>query len=382
MLAHAQVDQGPPNAEFTPAFETQTRAPALSTTGVRVEPFTTGLNRPWGIAALPDGRFVVTERPGRLRIIGVDGGLSDPLRGHPEVWNNGQGGMLDVAASPTFETDPTLFWTYAKPVSGGAVTAAARGVLGDDGTLTDVRDIFVQSHPSDAGQHFGSRIIPMSDGTVWITTGDRGGGDDGILVQDVTSTHGKVIRVMDTGGVPSSNPFVNQLGDDAIWSLGHRNMQGAAIGPDGSLYTIEHGPRGGDELNKPIAGGNYGWPLASYGINYRGSDVGDGIAVLEDTEQPVYYWDPVIAPGGMAFYDGPYVDWQGDLLIGSLNPGALARLRIDGDRVVGEERLLTDIGRVRDVEVTEDGRIFVLIDDSDGAVLEVILGNTDTPDEG
>lgn len=373
-LVFAQVQQGPPNADFQPAFANQTRAPALAPSPVKVTTFAAGLNRPWGITALPGGQFVVTERPGRMRIVNADGSVSAPLRGHPEVWDSGQGGMLDVAASPNFATDRAIFWTYAKPVAGGAVTAAARGVLGADGELSDVRDIFVQSNPTSAGQHFGSRVIPMADGTVWVTTGDRGAGDSGTLVQDITTTHGKVIRVTDTGGVPTSNPFVNQLGDDQVWSYGHRNMQGAAIGPDGALYTIEHGPRGGDELNKPVAGGNYGWPLVSYGINYRGSDVGEGVAVAEGTEQPVYYWDPVIAPGGMKFYDGPYADWRGDLLIGSLNPGALVRLKMQNGLVAGEERLLTDVGRVRDVEVTADGRVFVLIDDTDGSVLEVTPG--------
>lgn len=373
-LLSAEVDQGPPNADFQPAFENQTRAPALAKTSVAVITFARGLNRPWGLTALPGGQFVVTERPGRMRVIHADGSVSGPITGHPEVWDSGQGGMLDVAASPNFASDRVLFWTYAKPVSGGAVTAAARGVLGPDGVLSDVRDIFVQSDPSRAGQHFGSRVIPMPDGTVWVTTGDRGAGDGGTLVQDITSTHGKVIRVMDTGGVPSSNPFVNQLGDDAVWSYGHRNMQGAAIGPDGALYTIEHGPRGGDELNRPVAGGNYGWPLVSYGINYRGSDVGQGVAVAKGTEQPVYYWDPVIAPGGMSFYEGPFTAWQDDLLIGSLNPGALIRLKLQNGRVVGEERLLTNVGRVRDVEMTEDGRVFVLIDDTQGSVLEVTPG--------
>lgn len=372
--AIAQVEQGSPNASFAPAFENQTRAPALATTTVSVATFAEGLERPWGIAALPGGQFVVTERPGRMRIINADGSVSGPLAGLPAVWDNGQGGLLDVAASPNFTTDRVIFWTYAKPINGAGVTAAARGVLNTDGTLTEVSDIFVQSDPSGAGQHFGSRVIPMSDGTVWVTTGDRGAGDGGTLVQDINSTHGKVIRVNADGTIPASNPFVGRDGDDAIWSLGHRNMQGAAIGPDGQLYTIEHGPRGGDELNQPQAGGNYGWPLVSYGINYRGSDVGDGVAVMEGTEQPVYYWDPVIAPGGMKFYDGPYADWQGDLFIGSLNPGALVRLKMAAGRVVGEERLLTDVGRVRDVEITDDGRVLVLIDDSDGAVLEVTPG--------
>jgi len=373
-LSFAEVQQGSPNASFGPAFENQTRAPALATTPVTVTTFATGLERPWGINALPAGQFVVTERPGRMRIINADGSVSSPLPGLPKIEAGGQGGLLDVAISPTFASDRLLYWTYAKPVRGGVVTAAARGVLNMDGSLTAVQDIFVQSDPTGSGQHFGSRIIPMADGTVWITTGDRGAGDSGTLVQNINSTHGKVIRVNADGSIPSSNPYVGGDGDDAIWSLGHRNMQGAAIAPDGKLYTIEHGPRGGDELNQPIAGGNYGWPVVSYGINYRGSDVGQGVATLDGTEQPVYYWDPVIAPGGMKFYNGPYADWQGDLLIGSLNPGALVRLKMQNGRVVGEERLLNDVGRVRDVEITSDGRVFVIIDDSDGSVLEVTPG--------
>lgn len=373
-IAFSQVAQGPANADFTPAFENQTRAPALPDTAVTVTTLASGLERPWGIAALPGGQFLVTERPGRMRVVNADGSVSGALSGLPDVWAGGQGGLLDVAVSPGFANDRLIYWTYAKPVGGGAVTAAARAVLGQDGSLTEVQDIFVQSDPTEAGQHFGSRVIPMADGTVWITTGDRGAGDGGTLVQDIGSTHGKVIRVNADGSIPSGNPFVGRDGDDAIWSLGHRNMQGAAISPDGALYTIEHGPRGGDELNQPIPGGNYGWPEVSYGINYSGSDVGPGVAVKDGTEQPVYYWDPVIAPGGMKFYDGPYADWQGDLLIASLNPGALVRLKMQDGRVVGEERMLTDVGRVRDVEVTDDGRVLILLDDTNGAVLEVTPG--------
>ena len=373
-IALSQVEQGPANADFAPAFENQTRAPALPDTAVSTTAIATGLEQPWGIAALPGGQFLVTEKAGRMRVVNADGSVSAPLTGLPEVWANGQGGLLDVAVSPDFANDRLVYWTYSKPMDGGAVTAAARGVLGEDGALSNVQDIFVQSNPSEAGQHFGSRVIPMADGTVWVTTGDRGAGDGGTLVQDITTTHGKVIRVNADGTIPADNPFVGREGDDAIWSLGHRNMQGAAIGPNGDLYTIEHGPRGGDELNQPIAGGNYGWPEVSYGINYGGSDVGPGIAVREGTEQPVYYWDPVIAPGGMKFYDGPYADWQGDLLIASLNPGALVRLKMQDGRVVGEERMLTDIGRVRDVEITEDGRVFIITDATDGAVIEVTPG--------
>lgn len=369
--AMAQVDQGRPNADFTPAFTEQTRAPALPQTQISVSVFADALENPWGIAPLGNGQFLVTERLGNLRLINADGSVTGPLSGLPDVAAQGQGGLLDVAISPSFAQDRTIFWTYAKSVRGGSVTAAARATLGADGQLTDVADIFVQDNPARNGRHFGSRIIPMADGTVWITTGDRGAGDNGTLVQNINTTHGKVIRVNADGTAPSDNPFVGQAGNDLVWSLGHRNMQGAAMGP-GGLWTIEHGPRGGDELNQPKAGANYGWPIVSYGMNYRGSDVGAGNARGAAFEEPVYYWDPVIAPGGMMFYDGPYADWQGDLLIASLNPGGLVRLKISNGRVVGEERMLTDVGRIRDVEVLADGAVLVLLDA--GQVLRVVPG--------
>ena len=371
MAAAAQVQQGPANADFAPAFAGQTRAPALPDTAVTVEVFADGLESPWGIAPLGNGQFLVTEKPGQMRVIDADGRVSAPVSGLPNVAAQGQGGLLDVAVSPRFAQDRTVFWTYAKSVRGGLVTAAARGTLAADGSLSDVADIFVQDNPARNGRHFGSRIIPMADGTVWITTGDRGAGDSGTLVQDIETTHGKVIRINADGTVPADNPFVGRAGDDQVWSLGHRNMQGAAIGP-GGLWTIEHGPRGGDELNQPQAGLNYGWPVVSYGINYRGSDVGAGDPRAPEFEEPVYYWDPVIAPGGMMFYDGPYTDWQGDLLIASLNPGALVRLKLQDGRVVGEERLLTDAGRIRDVEVLDDGAVLLLRDAGD--VLRVTPG--------
>ncbi len=371
-VAWAEVRQGRPNADFTPAFAAQTRAPELLASPVTVSTFASGLENPWGIAPLGNGQFLVTERPGAMRLINADGSVSGPLPGLPDVAAEGQGGLLDVAVSPRFAENRLVFWTYAKSVRGGLVTAAARAELGPDGRLNNVRDIFVQDNPARNGRHFGSRIIPMADGTVWITTGDRGAGDNGTLVQDPSTTHGKVIRLNADGSVPADNPFVGRDGNDQVWSLGHRNMQGAAIGPDGALWTIEHGPRGGDELNRPQAGLNYGWPVVSYGINYRGSAVGSGQARAAQFEEPVYYWDPVIAPGGMTFYDGPYAGWQGDLFIGSLNPGALVRLKLSGGQVTGEERLLTDVGRVRDVQVLPDGAILVLTDAGD--VLRVMPG--------
>ena len=372
-IACAQVEQGAPNTDFTPAFDNQTRAPALDETPVSVATFADGLAQPWGIAALPDGSFLVTEKAGRLRRVAADGTLSDPLDGVPEVSSRNQGGLLDVAIAPDFEQSGVVYLTYAKPVDGGTVTAAARGVLADD-RLTEVTDIFVQEPPSQTYMHYGSRVVPTRDGTVYITTGEHSSEATRVLAQDLETTYGKVIRLNADGSVPDDNPFVGTDGIDSIWSYGHRNVQGAALGPDGTLWTMEHGPAGGDELNHPQAGLNYGWPEISYGVNYDGSPVGSGKSAMEGMEQPVYYWDPVIAPGGIAFYDGAFADWQGDLLVAGLNPGSLTRLRLDGERVTGEERLLQDVGRIRDVEVLPDGDVLLLIDADPGQILRVTPG--------
>ncbi len=371
VIACAQVEQGAPNAGFAPAFPDQTRAPAMPATAVEVATFAEGLENPWGIAPLGDGRYIVTERPGRMRIVAADGSLSAPITGLPQVAAERQGGMLDVAVS-----DGVVFWTYAKWVGGGYVTAAARGVLSaDETTMEQVTDIFVQDPPSAFPMHYGSRIIP--DGAVvWITTGEHSDRSERDRAQDINTTYGKVIRLNRDGSVPGDNPFVGREGIDSIWSLGHRNIQGAVLDPNaGDLWTIEHGPRGGDELNRPGAGLNYGWPVVSYGVNYNGSDVGEGTASAPGFVEPVYYWDPVIAPGGMMFYAGEmFGDWEGDLLIGSLNPGALVRLNVSAGRVVGEERVITDQGRIRDVEVAADGAVLLLVDSPDGTILRVTPG--------
>ena len=369
-LACAQVDQGAPNTDFQPAFEHQTRAPALPETPVTVSTFAEGLANPWGIAALPDGSYLVTERPGTLRRIAADGTLSDPIGGVPAVDAQQQGGLLDVAIAPDFATTGVIFLTYAKGVAGGTVTAAARAVLDGD-RLSQVQDIFVQDPPADTYAHYGSRVVPTADGKVYITTGEHFTEANRQLAQDIETTYGKTIRLNADGSVPQDNPFVGRDGVDSIWSYGHRNLQGATLGPDGTLWTMEHGPAGGDELNHPQAGLNYGWPVISYGVNYDGSPVGSGETAMEGMEQPVYYWDPVIAPSGMAFYAGSYAPWQGDLLIGSLNPGELVRLKFANGKVIGEERLLQDIGRMRDVEVLPDGSVLVLTDNSYGVVLRV-----------
>ncbi len=375
--ACAQVEQGPPNVpENEPAFENQTRAPAVATERpLSVGRVATGLEHPWGIAVLPDGSYLVTERPGRLRRITRDGGVSDPIEGVPAVAARGQGGLLDVALGESFAEDRTIYLTYAKPMGGGdTATAAARAMLSEDfSRLADVTDIFVQDPPADNAQHFGSRVVPDGD-RIFITTGEHFTPTYRRYAQDLDKTYGKVIRVTPEGGVPEDNPFADRPGAKGeIWSLGHRNLQGAAIRPGtGELWTLEHGPAGGDELNRIEAGANYGWPEVSYGENYQGTPVGTGEPRAEGYVEPRYYWDPVIAPGGFTFYDGEmFPDWQGDVLAGSLNPGGLVRLEMEGDTVTGEERLFGDLGRIRDVEVDRDGAVLMLVDAPDGSLLRV-----------
>jgi glucose/arabinose dehydrogenase len=370
------VEQGRPNVpEFEPAFPEQTRAPEQrSGVSLAVETIASGLEHAWGLALLPDGGYLVTERPGRLRVVAPDGTLSDPVQGLPEVLARGQGGLLDVAVSPTFAEDRIIYWTYAKPVAQKSSTAAARGRLAEDGaSVTDVQDVFVQDPPSPTTNHYGSRIIPDGSGHLFITTGEHQTQAERQYAQHLDKTYGKIIRINLDGTAPADNPFAGLTeAVPTIWSLGHRNIQGAALDADGQLWAVEHGPKGGDELNRIEPAANYGWPVISYGENYNGSPVGESLTAAEGMEQPRYYWDPVIAPGGMAFYDGAmFPDWQGDVLIGAMNPGALVRLDLDGDTVTGEERLLKDVGRIRDVEIAPDGAILVLTDADDGALLRL-----------
>lgn len=382
VAAFAQSDnpvrQGPPNVPaFKPAFPEQTRAPAMAS-GVELEAavLARGLEHPWGIAVLPSGDYLVTERSGDLRIVTAEGAVSRALSGVPEVLARRQGGLLDVALDPDFADNRLVYLTYAKPLSGRlSATAAARGTLSEDGTaLENVEEIFVQTPGSPTPMHYGSRILFDGDGLAFITTGEHSSPGERVFAQDLDKTYGKVIRVNRDGTVPSDNPFVGQSGaEPSIWSFGHRNIQGAAINPaTGRLWTIEHGPRGGDELNRPEPGKNYGWPVISYGENYSGSQIGQGITQAPGMEQPRYYWDPVIAPGGMIFYQGDmFPEWKGDIIASSLRPGGLVRLKLDGDTVVGEERLLEGIGRVRDVAEAPDGSLLILIDSGNGQVRRV-----------
>jgi glucose/arabinose dehydrogenase len=364
------------NTDLAPVSDDQFRAP-ITPTDVELETtvLADGLEHPWGIATLPDDAgWLVTERPGRMQHLAPDGTLTE-VAGMPEVFAQDQGGLLDVALGPDFATDRVIYVTYAKPMGGGlSATAAARGTLSDDlSEVTGVTDIFVQDPPDDTAKHYGSRILFPGDGTAIVTTGEHSSMETRVYAQDLDKTYGKVIRVNLDGSIPQDNPFVGQDGAvGSIWSYGHRNIQGAAYDADGTLWTIEHGPAGGDELNRTEPGLNYGWPVISYGEQYSGGPIGSGEAAMEGMEQPVYFWDPVIAPGGMAFHGGEdFAEWNGDALIGSLYPGGVVRLSLQDGRVTEEERLLRDIGRVRDVEVLEDGSFIVLTDFENGAAIHV-----------
>jgi glucose/arabinose dehydrogenase len=348
--------------------------PASMAAPVRVETVARGLERPWGIAFLPDGRMLVTERQGRLRVVDRTGALSDPLTGVPRVLAQGQGGLLDVALSPTFAEDRFVYLSFAEPGEGGGSTAVARGRLGERG-LEGTQVIWRQQPKVGGGNHWGSRLVFRPDGTLFVTLGDRFAHRD--LAQDLSTTIGKIVRINPDGSVPRDNPFVGRPGvRPEIWSYGHRNVQAAALRPQGGgqLWTVEHGARGGDELNHPEAGKNYGWPVITYGIDYSGARIGEGVAKA-GMEQPVYYWDPVIAPSGATFYTGrAYAeDWTGSLFVGSLTPGLLVRLAIPNGRVSREERYLGDLReRIRDVVQGPDGLLYLATDNPDGRILRLV----------
>jgi aldose sugar dehydrogenase len=329
-----------------------------------------GLEHPWSFEFLPDGRILVTERPGRLRVVGKDGKVGGPLSGVPKVFASGQGGLLDVALSPAFEKDRFVYLSFSEPGEGGAGTAVARGKLGEQG-LEDTRVVWRQTPKVDGGGHFGSRLTFRRDGTLFITTGDRM--TQRPKVQDLASTIGKTIRINADGTIPKDNPFASRPGARGeIWSYGHRSMQAATLHPEtGQLWTVEHGARGGDELNHPEAGKNYGWPVITYGVDYSGVKIGEGTEKA-GMEQPVYYWDPVIAPSGAQFYTGrAYPGWAGSLFVGSLTPGGLVRLELADGRVRKEERYLREVGRVRDVRQGPDGLLYLVTDEPNGQLIRV-----------
>ena len=333
-----------------------------------------GLDHPWAMTFLPGepaGRMLVTERAGTMRIVAADGKVGAPLAGIPAVHAVGQGGLLDVVAAPDFAQSRSIYFSFAQPISGRARTAVASAQLGD-GKLENVKVIFAQADIVGGGGHFGSRIVIAKDGSLFITTGERYSEKD--KSQSLETHLGKVIHINADGSAPKDNPFVNTPNArKEIWSYGHRNMQGAAVHPvTGKLWTSEHGPQGGDEINVPLAGKNYGWPVIGYGIDYSGLRMHESSAKA-GMEQPIHYWVPSIAPSGMAFYTADrFPQWKHSLFVGALAAQHLARLTVDGEKVIAEERLLANRKeRFRDVRQGPDGYIYALTDEVNGKILRV-----------
>jgi aldose sugar dehydrogenase len=342
---------------------------------LKVETVARGLDHPWSLAFLPDGRMLVTERPGRMRIVTRDGKLSAPLSGVPEVFASGQGGLLDVALDRNFAQNRTIYFSYAAPFKHGGRTALARAQLetGDNPRLADIKVIYRQQGPPSRGNHFGGRIAQSSDGNLFLTNGEHF--TDRNMAQTLDNDLGKIVRITPDGGVPKDNPFVGKAGaNPEVWSYGHRNPQGLTINPaDGTLWEQEHGPMGGDEINLIAPGANYGWPVVCFCVNYDGSQVGTGKSHQQGMVDPVWHWTPSIAPSGMTFYTGDlFPKWKGNLFNGALKFQLLSRLEIKDGKVVSEERLLQGLHeRIRDVRQGPDGALYLLTDNSAGRILRV-----------
>jgi glucose/arabinose dehydrogenase len=366
-----------PNAPTQrPAFAGQTRACGVtSTVAFDVVVLAKGLEHPWAVEPLPDGSLLVTERPGRMRVVSASGKLGPPIGGVPKVDAGGQGGLLDVALSPDFARDRTIYWSYAEARQGGNATSVARGVLtADYGRLEQVRVIFRAMPAYEGDKHFGSRLAFGPDGKLFVTLGERSDASMRPQAQQLDSDMGKIVRINPDGSVPDDNPFVGRAGArPEIWSLGHRNVQAAGFDKDGRLWEVEHGTQGGDELNLIEKGKNYGWPMQAYGEEYSGQPIPDATTAREGMEQPVYYWDPVIAPSGLQVYTGDaFPEWRGNLFVGSMGNMLLVRLVLKNDRVAGEEHLLGDRSqRVRDVRQGPDGALYVVTDMPQGELWKI-----------
>ena len=382
----ANEPRSPNKSGYAPVFANQTRAPEIkSNVAYEVkEVVASGIADPWSVEFLPGGKFLITERKlGQFRIADAAGKLSGPIKdGVPAVHGMGQGGLLDVALDPAFATNQMIYWSYAEPKSDGTNnTAVAKGKLVDGATpkIEGVTVIWRQTPALQSNLHFGSRLVFAKDGTLFVTLGERSIPPGRMQAQDLKSGLGKIVRINKDGSIPKDNPFVGR--DDAlpeIWSYGHRNSQGAFLHPvTGELWELEHGPQGGDEINIARKGKDYGWPTITYGVEYGGAHtkIGEG-AAKEGMEQPVYYWDPVIAPGGLTFYNADLIPaWKGSVFAAGLNPSFVARLTMDGDKVVGEERFnFSDRGkdRYRDIGVGPDGALYLLTDGPNARLLKVV----------
>jgi glucose/arabinose dehydrogenase len=357
-----------------PALTAQAQQVFKSDAGdIRVETIVSGLSYPWALAFLPDGRMLVTERSGSMRIASRDGKLSSPVGGVPKVLSQNQGGLLDVILDRDFATNNTIYFCYSDPVDGGAQTALARARLDVAKTqLTDVRRIFRQEGPPSRGLHYGCRIVQARDGNLFLTTGDHGSASKS--AQTLDNHIGKIIRIAPDGSIPKDNPFVGRAdAKPEIWSYGHRNSQGATLHPTtGKLWMHEHGPQGGDELNIPEAGKNYGWPVIGFGVNYGGAKIHEATSKA-GMEQPIRQWTPVIAPSGFTIYTGDlFPQWKGNAFIGGLRTQTLVRLELDGEKVTREERMLRQLSeRIRDVRTGPDGALWLVTDDAQGRILRL-----------
>jgi glucose/arabinose dehydrogenase len=376
------ADPRPPNAaDQKPAFPGQTRAPEQRLdVAFDVVTVVDGLQNPWSVAFLPAGKMLITERPGRLRVLSTDAKLSEPVAGLPPVDARGQGGLLDVALDPAFAQNNAIYWSYAEPQGGGVNnTAVAKGTFVDGAAprLDNVQVIYHQMPSLNSPLHFGSRLVFGRDGTLFVTQGERSITEGRMQAQRMDGLLGKIVRLNTDGSIPKDNPFVGR-GEGVrpeIWSLGHRNIQAAAINPaTGELWEVEHGTRGGDEINIARKGKDYGWPTIAYGIEYRGGPITGGITTKEGMEQPLYYWDPVIGPSGMVFYTADlFPAWKGSLFIGGHATNDLVRLTLNGEKVTGEERLLKDLkARIRDVRQGPDGALYLLTDAASAQLLKLV----------
>jgi glucose/arabinose dehydrogenase len=378
------VDPRPPNgAGQKPAFAGQTDAPERkANVAFAVVTVVGGLQNPWGMTFLPGGKFLVTEKPGQLRVVAANGTLSPPVTGLPAVDARGQGGLLDVALDPSFASNQLIYWSYTEPRDNDQNnTAVARGRFVDGAAprVENVQVIYHQAPALASRLHFGSRLVWSRDGTLFVTQGERSITEGRMQAQRLDGLLGKVVRINADGSIPKDNPFVGKPGVRAeIWSYGHRNVQAAALHPaTGELWEVEHGARGGDEINIARRGRDYGWPTITYGIEYNGNPITGGIQAKDGMEQPIYYWDPVIGPSGMAFYTASlFPAWRGSLFVGGHATNDLVRLTLEGDRVVGEERLLRDLQpkpeRIRDVRQGPDGALYLLTDSAPGRMLKLV----------
>jgi len=360
------VETQKPNSDYQPAFEGQTRIKAVKTkTPYQAEIIAEKLGRPWGMIDLPDGRFLITEKSGFMNIVSGDGKTVSKVTGFPKVDDSGQGGMLDVALDPDFQNNRTIFWTFSEPYGKGNLTAVAKGKLSADEKSVENPTVIFRATPDYDGKlHYGSRLVFDKNGDLFVSTGERSDKVTRALAQKTDNYLGKILKITKDGKPASGNPFIGKAGfQPEIYSFGHRNPQGLALDKNGQLWEVEFGPRGGDEINLIHPGKNYGWGDVTYGIEYSGEKVGAGITQKEGTEQPVYYWDPVISPSGITFYTGNIEEWKNNLFIGCLSGEHIDRIIIENNKVIGEERLLEDKHeRFRDVLNGIDGNLYAITD--------------------